>query len=91
MHKPLKDFLVEYEDGDIIGKVLAWASMLPILFLFGTFAVTYVKRDFKSILFLAGQGFSLVVNKITKEIIQQPRPESEHNFKETSYGMPSNH
>ena len=65
--------------------------MTPFLLLFGTISVTYVKRDLKSALFLAGLGASLIVNKILKETIRQDRPESDHVFKNTNYGMPSDH
>merc|ERR1712071_281465 len=91
MYKPLKQFVVEYEDGDDFGKILAWISMFPFVLLFGTISVTYVKRDFKSAVFLAGLGVSLIVNKCLKELIQQPRPDSEHTFKNTNHGMPSDH
>ena len=91
MYKPLKQFVVEYEDGDDVGKILAWISMFPFILLFGTISVTYVKRDFKSAVFLAGLGVSLIFNKCLKELIQQPRPDSEHTFKNTNYGMPSDH
>merc|ERR1712066_718936 len=89
--KPLKQFVVEYEDGDDVGKVLAWISMLPFVLLFGSIAVTYAKRDIKCTLFLVGQAISLAVNKVLKETIRQPRPDSEHTFKNTNFGMPSDH
>merc|ERR1711988_1384268 len=93
MQYAVKETLVEYDSEDQFAKLLAYISLAPILIGVAHLAITYAFRDLNSAIFLAGQGFSLLVNKILKETIQQDRPDIIKFAIKTrkTYGMPSDH
>ncbi len=48
-YKPLSLLLVEYKIGDPLGFVMAWFSMIPILFIVGLCTVILIRRDLTTV------------------------------------------
>ncbi len=48
-YKPLSLMLVEYKAGDPLGFVLAWFSMVPILFIVGLCTIILIRRDLTTV------------------------------------------
>jgi len=81
---------VEYPDGDLLGKVLAYFSLLPQAIIIGFVTLILFRRDLHTITFFIGMVFNELINTVLKYIIKQPRPISrDNNYNE--YGMPSSH
>ncbi|XP_022085409.1 dolichyldiphosphatase 1-like [Acanthaster planci] len=90
--RPVSLTFVEYPEGDIIGKALAYISLAPVIILVGFATLILFRREIHTITFLCGILFNEFVNWITKHIIKEPRPargNQEMLFSE--YGMPSSH
>jgi dolichyldiphosphatase len=92
-YKALSLFLVEYQKGDLLGFVLAWISMTPILFGVSVLTLVLIRRDLTTIFYFIGFLLTEVSNIILKNVIKQPRPEiNRHRGQQFSkYGMPSDH
>merc|ERR1712141_990436 len=94
-YKPLKYYeylLVEHQENDLIGKFLAYISLTPFLLIIGAIGATYYSRSLKLVIYNVGLLISLKINSILKnQIFQQARPDFPHQFKMTSFGMPSDH
>lgn len=88
MKVPLDFTNVVYEANDNLGWVLSLVTLTPIYLMVMYSTLIVFRRDFGTLYAFCGQIANLVLNKILKKIIQQPRPvDSElHDF-----GMPSNH
>ncbi|RNA18033.1 dolichyldiphosphatase 1-like [Brachionus plicatilis] len=93
-YKPLSLMFVEYKSGDLLGFILAWITMLPILYAVSIFTIIIIRRDLTTILYFIGFLITELVNFVLKNLIKQPRPylnehRSKGNF--SKYGMPSDH
>ncbi|XP_059608815.1 dolichyldiphosphatase 1-like [Phlebotomus argentipes] len=87
---PITLTLVEYPRGDLIGELLAWLSLMPMVLLAGFITLILFRRDLHTISFFLGMLLNEFFNKILKHTIQEPRPVlREHPY--TEYGMPSSH
>ncbi|XP_030853558.1 dolichyldiphosphatase 1 isoform X2 [Strongylocentrotus purpuratus] len=86
---------VEYPDDDIIGKFLAYVSLVPLVILVGFVTLLLFRRELHTITFFGGIVLSEGVNWIAKNTIQEPRPcrgnDTLHGGLRTEYGMPSSH
>lgn len=84
---------VRYEHGDLLGKIFAWFSLLPVFIAFGGFpSLVFFRRELHTIFFCIGLALSEVLNQTLKRIIQLPRPATCHALETCdSHGMPSSH
>ncbi len=82
--------LVLYSRQDLLGQLLAYASLSPIYCACYYISAFLIKRDITTILICAGQVLSLAINFVLKRVIKQPRP-MDLLPEEDDFGMPSNH
>ncbi|KAI8900345.1 PAP2 superfamily-domain-containing protein [Globomyces pollinis-pini] len=80
---------VQYQSGDVLGKILACISLTPITLIVSYITLIIFKRDIVTLYLFIGQLGNEIVNKCLKEWIQEKRP-SDH-LGDGSYGMPSSH
>jgi len=81
---------VEFPRGDLIGKIFAIASLMPMAVIAGFITLILFRRDLHTITFFAGFLFNEVLNMILKYTIRQSRP-MHRNVQYTEFGMPSSH
>merc|ERR1712071_499286 len=81
---------VEYPEGDLLGKLLAYSSLLPIVALIGCATLILFRRDLHTITFFIGLVLNEGVNTVLKYTIRQPRPISRETLY-SEHGMPSSH
>ncbi|BET00041.1 acidPPc [Nesidiocoris tenuis] len=86
----LKSAFVEYPKGDMIGRVLAYICLSPILIFSGFVTLILFRRDLHTVLFFVGVVGNEFVNLILKHLIAQPRPDHRSTGM-IDYGMPSGH
>ncbi|XP_033643543.1 dolichyldiphosphatase 1-like [Asterias rubens] len=90
--RPVSLTFVEYPDGDIIGKALAYISLSPVIILVSFATLILFRRELHTVTFLCGILFNEMVNWITKHIIKEPRPaRGNQELLFSEYGMPSSH
>lgn len=85
---------VEYKSGDLVGFIMAWCSMVPILFVVSLFTLIAVRRDLTTIFYFFGFILTELTNFVLKNLIKQPRPQLGHGRHMGSFskhGMPSDH
>ncbi|PWA26888.1 hypothetical protein CCH79_00001073 [Gambusia affinis] len=83
---------VEFPEGDLTGKLLAYISLLPVAILVGFVTLIVFKRELHTISFFAGVLLNEGVNWVLKHILREPRPcAGAHTTVYAEYGMPSNH
>ncbi|CAF0925609.1 unnamed protein product [Adineta ricciae] len=93
IYRPLSITFIEYQDGDKLGLILAWFSMLPFIYIVSLCTLIIFRRDIQTIMYLGGFFVSGIINHFLKIICKQERPERTRNrvdFYEI-YGMPSAH
>jgi dolichyldiphosphatase len=78
---------VQYEQGDIIGELLAYSSLAPVFTIVAFTALIVMNRNIKTVYFLTGQLLNELFNLCLKLWIKEPRPAQLL----TDYGMPSSH
>lgn len=89
---PLSLTLVEYPQGDWMGKFLAVASLSPFGILSGFVALILFRRDLHTIAFFVGTMLNEVLNQVLKHTICEARPlQRTAHALYTEYGMPSSH
>ncbi|KAG1682496.1 Dolichyldiphosphatase 1 [Nymphon striatum] len=82
---------VEYPEGDWFGKLLALASLSPLVILVSFVTLIIFRRDLHTICFLSGNVINEIISLILKYTIRQPRPTLSKGILYTEYGMPSSH
>nr|XP_039269647.1 dolichyldiphosphatase 1-like [Styela clava] len=82
---------VEYEEGDLFGKLLAWTSLTPIFIMVGFATHIYFRREVHTITYMIGQVLNELFNSVLKNVIKEPRPPSSHGGNLNIYGWPSAH
>ncbi|XP_063234737.1 dolichyldiphosphatase 1-like [Bacillus rossius redtenbacheri] len=87
---PLSLTLVEYPQGDWLGKLFAIISLMPFGIISGFVALILFRRDMHTITFFLGTGLNEVLNLILKHTFCEARP-IHRNALYTEYGMPSSH
>ncbi|KAG8231784.1 hypothetical protein J437_LFUL011884 [Ladona fulva] len=87
---PLALTLVEYPQGDWLGKLLAMSSLMPFGIIAGFIALVLFRRDLHTIAFFIGTMVNELLNLILKHTICEARP-LHRNALYTEYGMPSSH
>jgi len=81
---------VEFPRGDLIGKVLAVASLMPMAVIAGFITLILFRRDLHTITFFLGFLLNEILNMILKYTIRESRP-MHRNVQYTEFGMPSSH
>ncbi|CAH1785914.1 unnamed protein product, partial [Owenia fusiformis] len=89
--KPISLTYVEYPSGDLLGKALAWCSLIPIFLLVSFATLIIFRRDLHTICYLAGIVSNEGVNWLLKHTIKEARPSKDKRILYTEYGMPSSH
>jgi dolichyldiphosphatase len=69
---------VQYESKDILAKILAYSSLIPIFTIQSLVTLIYFQRDIRILILLLGQLINELINKILKTIIKHPRPHGLH-------------
>jgi dolichyldiphosphatase len=88
---------VQYESGSLLGKLLAFSSLIPIFLVVSFVTLVSFNRDLASIYFFVGQLVNEGFNFGLKRLIKQPRPSGIVKLTSlmvdigTGYGMPSSH
>ena len=82
---------IEYPKGDLVGFVLAWASLVPIFLLVSFTTLILFNRDLHTIAYLLGILFNEALNWCLKHAIKEQRPVRGREILFTKYGMPSSH
>eukprot|EP00123_Amoebidium_parasiticum_P000634 comp11488_c0_seq1/m.5936 comp11488_c0_seq1/g.5936 ORF comp11488_c0_seq1/g.5936 comp11488_c0_seq1/m.5936 type:complete len:225 (-) comp11488_c0_seq1:208-882(-) len=92
--KPLTLTLVEYPEGDLIGKIFALISLAPLAIIPSVITATALRREVHAIYFCVGMVANEVLNLLLKNYLKEPRPRFpgvQHHGTYGKYGMPSNH
>lgn len=79
----------EYPQGDVIGKLLAYASLSPYALICSFITLILFRRDLHTMVYFLGILISEAINHVLKNIFRQPRPMTRKADDE--YGMPSSH
>lgn len=87
--RPLALSHVEYTDGDVLGMLLAAASLLPIALVVATATLAAFRRELRLISLLSGLLLCEASAQLIKRTLMQPRPPSA--LSDRSPGMPSSH
>ncbi|XP_017788036.1 PREDICTED: dolichyldiphosphatase 1-like [Habropoda laboriosa] len=87
---PLSLTLVEYPQGDLVGKFLALISLVPFAIIAGFITLILFRRDLHTITFFSGVIINECVNFILKHTICEARPMRRDSVY-VEYGMPSMH
>ncbi|XP_067940138.1 dolichyldiphosphatase 1-like [Watersipora subatra] len=82
---------IQYPTGDVIGYVLAWASLLPIFIFVSISTLILFRRDLHTICMGIGVLLNEALNKILKRLIADERPLVPGRHNHHGYGMPSDH
>lgn len=89
MKIPLENTYVRFNEGDIIGELLAYITLAPVFVMVMYATLIILRRDYSTFFALGGQLFNLLLNKILKKLIDEPRPLDSLDISDS--GMPSNH
>ena len=89
MKIPLENTYVRFEKGDIIGEVLAYITLSPVFVMVMYTTLVILRRDYSTFYALGGQLLNLLLNKVLKKLIDEPRPSDNNDISDS--GMPSNH
>lgn len=87
---PLSLTLVEYPQGDLIGKFLALISLMPFAIIAGFLTLILFRRDLHTITFFSGVIINESINFVLKHTIREARPMRREGIY-VEYGMPSTH
>lgn len=91
--KPISLTHVIYPEDDIIGKILAWSSLVPIFIIVSFVTLILFRRELHTMAWFLGLLVNEVVNMLLKRMMKSPRPCSVLDSKKlyNKYGMPSSH
>ncbi|XP_046438506.1 dolichyldiphosphatase 1-like [Daphnia pulex] len=80
----------EYPEGDLIGKLLAFSSMVPHALIVSFITLILFRRDLHTISYLLGLVLNEGINYVLKHTLRQGRPLVRPSLLH-EYGMPSSH
>ncbi|CAF3949082.1 unnamed protein product, partial [Rotaria magnacalcarata] len=75
IYRPLSITFIEYREGDKLGFILAWFSMLPFIYIVSLCTLIIFRRDVQTIMYFGGFCVSEVCNYALKRFFKQARPE----------------
>ncbi|ESP03246.1 hypothetical protein LOTGIDRAFT_237774 [Lottia gigantea] len=82
---------VEYPKGDIVGKVLAMLSLVPVSLLVSFFTLIIFRRELHTMCYLLGILINEIINWVLKHLIREIRPIRDRAVLFSEFGMPSSH
>eukprot|EP00002_Diphylleia_rotans_P004207 TRINITY_DN13034_c0_g1_i1.p1 TRINITY_DN13034_c0_g1~~TRINITY_DN13034_c0_g1_i1.p1 ORF type:complete len:167 (+),score=26.62 TRINITY_DN13034_c0_g1_i1:107-607(+) len=88
MKKALSLTYVLYEDGDLVGKLLAYATLSPVAIVVALITLIVFQRQWRSVVFLLGLSVNHLLCIVLKRILAEERPSGSDR---EDFGMPSNH
>ena len=91
MWKQSKIWAIEYQDGDIVGKLLCHVSMIAVILPFITLGVFFHSKSRSALKLFFGQIFATLFARAVKLIVQSPRPDAGHLVHPGNSGFPSDH
>ncbi|CAF1972045.1 unnamed protein product [Rotaria magnacalcarata] len=93
IYRPLSITFIEYREGDKLGFILAWFSMLPFIYIVSLCTLIIFRRDVQTIMYFGGFCVSEVCNYALKRFFKQARPERTRDRMGLYevHGMPSDH
>jgi dolichyldiphosphatase len=93
IYRPLSITFIEYREGDKLGFLLAWFSMLPFIYIVSLCTLILFRRDIQTIMYFGGFCISEVLNNCLKKVFKQARPERTRDRMGLYevHGMPSDH
>ena len=91
MWKQSKIWAIEYQDGDIVGKLLCHVSMISVILPFVTLGVFFHSKSRSALKLFFGQIFATLFARAVKLIVQSPRPDAGHLVHPGNSGFPSDH
>ncbi len=71
---PFSLTFVRYEEGDLLGKILALFTLSPVFIMVMYATILVVRRDIQTALITMGQLINVGLNLVLKKIINDPRP-----------------
>jgi len=81
---------VEYPEGDILGKIFAIYSLMPLVIMIMLFTLFMSRRDLHTATLGVGVILNHILNQVLKKMYAEPRPmQRAVTFEE--HGWPSNH
>ena len=92
MWKSSKLWSIEYQEGDIIGKLLCHVSMLAVIQPFISLGVAlFSNRKGPGVRLTVGLILATLLSRLLKSIINSPRPDVGHLVHPGNSGFPSDH
>ena len=91
MWKQSKIWAIEYQDGDIVGKLLCHVSMISVILPFVTLGVFFHSKSRSALKLFFGQIFATLFARAVKLMVQSPRPDAGHLVHPGNSGFPSDH
>jgi len=91
--KPVSLTYVTYPAGDVVGKMLAWGSLMPIFIIVSFVTLILFRREVHTMMFFLGILVNETINMALKRYFKEPRPcrPGDESFLYTKHGMPSSH
>jgi dolichyldiphosphatase len=80
---------VQYSQGDLVGKVLGYITLLPIAIIVGFVTLIIFNRNLKTFYYFVGLLLNEAINFSLKRVIREPRPSD--LLGDGTFGMPSSH
>eukprot|EP01134_Creolimax_fragrantissima_P003217 CFRG3217T1 len=95
MLKPLSLTLVEYPQGDEVGKIMAFFSLAPLVLIPCCITTFFLRRDIFTAHFGVGMVINEILNLAIKNLLKEARPVFDdypaHSGVYGKFGMPSDH
>ena len=91
MWKASKLWSIEYEEGDLVGKLLCHISMLAIIQPFVSLGVAVSSRSMSALRLTTGLILATIVARGLKLLVDSPRPDVGHIVMPGNSGFPSDH
>jgi len=91
--KPISLTYVTYPEGDMVGKLLAWGSLLPIFIIVSFVTLILFRREIHTMMFFVGMLLNETLNMVLKRYFREARPcrPGDESLLYSKHGMPSSH
>ena len=82
---------IEYQDDDLIGKLMCHVSMLAVIQPFVAVGVALTGRSARAGRLTVGLILATLIARVLKKFINSPRPDAGHIVMPGNSGFPSDH